>query len=96
MVQAKSQAKPEAQVDRTIPANIAGKTFVLGPKAYNPRVGHNSYQWEKMVALLTKAGAKGVKGEILAASLATHQAKPDKAHFDFVSYLTRRNALATK
>ena len=96
MATAKKEIATETPVDRTVPADIAGKTFILGPKAYNPRVGHNSYQWEKMTDLLNKAGAKGVKGEILAASLATHQAKPEKAHFDFVSYLTRRSALVAK
>ena len=79
-----------------IPADISGKTFVFGPKAYNPRAGHNSFQWEKMSALLEAAGDKGVKGEVLAKSLVAHYANPEVAHFNFVSYLTRRNALSVK
>lgn len=82
-------------INRDIPADIAGTTYILGGKPYNPRVLHNSYQWEKMVALLDKAGAKGVKGTALAESLAHHQSL-DKTHFNFISYLTRRGSLATK
>ena len=86
---------PVAEIDRSIPADIAGTTYVLGEKPYNPRVLHNSYQWERMVELLEKAGAKGVPGPQLAKSLAHHQSM-NKTHFNFISYLTRRGSLATK
>ena len=79
-----------------VPADIASATFVYGAKDYNPRAGHNSFQWEIMCALLDKAGAKGVKGDVLAASLATHHARPEESHFNFVSYLCRRNYLVAK
>jgi len=80
----------------SIPADIAGKTFVRGEKDYNPRAAHNSHQWEKMTSLLDKAGDKGVSGKDLAASLVAHFANPEESHFNFVSYLLRRNALAIK
>ena len=80
----------------TIPADIATKTFVLGANNYNPRAAHNSFQWEKMCDLLEKAGAKGVTGEVLAKSLVAHYANPEESHFNFVSYLLRRGALAIK
>lgn len=79
-----------------IPADIATKTFVLGAKPYNPRAAHNSFQWDKMTELLGKAGEKGVKGEVLAKSLTKHYADPEESHFNFVSYLLRRGALAIK
>ncbi len=84
------------EVSRTIPADIAATTFILGAKAYNPRAAHNSFQWEKMQALLAAAGDKGVKGDVLAKSLATHAANPDASHFNFVGYLKRHNHLASK
>lgn len=94
---AKAEAPAKVtEVDRNIPTDIAGKTYFMGEKEYNPRAVHNSYQWEIMVDLLTKAGAKGVKGAILATSLATHNSKPDQAHFNFISYLERRNSLRHK
>ena len=84
------------EVIHTIPTDIAGKTYVLGEKPYNPRVLHNSVQWERMVELLSKAGDKGVKGKVLAESLTQHQAKPGEAHFNFISYLQRRKSLTVK
>ena len=85
-----------AEVNRSIPTDIAGKVYIVGDKPYNPRAVHNSYQWEKMVELLDKAGEKGVKGSVLAESLATHNSKPDQTHFNFISYLQRRDSLAVK
>jgi len=93
---AKAAPKKEVEVNRNIPTDIAGKTYVLGEKPYNPRVLHNSVQWERMVELLDKAGANGVSGKVLAESLAQHVARVDETHFNFISYLTRRHSLAVK
>ena len=84
-----------AEIDRSIPSDIANTTYVLGAKPYNPRAVHNSYQWERMAELLAKAGDKGVPGPVLAKNLAQHHTL-DKTHFNFISYLTRRGSLATK
>lgn len=92
----KAEVKANAEVDRSIPADIRGKVYFVGPNSYNPRAFQNISQWDKMVEMLAKAGDKGVTGLLLAASLTINEKHPEKAHFNFVSYLERRGALINK
>ena len=86
-------AKPVTEVDRSIPTEIRGKVYFLGGSTYNPRAFQNISQWDKMVEMLNSAGDKGVAGIDLAKSLTVNEKHPEKAHFNFVSYLERRGAL---
>ena len=90
------KAEVPTEADRSIPADIRGKVYFQGPSPYNPRAFQNISQWDRMVEMLASAGDKGVAGLLLAASLTTNEKHPEKAHFNFVSYLERRGALIHK
>ena len=83
---------PVTEANRTIPNDIAGKTFWLGKAPYRPRAQHNMDSWERMCRHLAKGGTSGA---VLASELLVNGKHPDKTHFDFVSYLERRGALTT-
>ena len=85
-----------AEISRAVPNNIASQTFTIGKAAYNPRAAHNVDSWERIQVHLAKGGEKGVSGEILAKELVVNGKHPDRTHFDFISYLERRGALAHK
>lgn len=89
----KEETTPPAEVSRTIPSNIAERTFYLGKAPYNPRAQHNVDSWERMLSHLNKGGTKG---SVLAAELVVNGKHPDRTHFDFVSYLERRGALSNE
>lgn len=89
----KKETTPPAEVSRTIPSNIAERTFFLGKAPYNPRAQHNVDSWERMLSHLNKGGTKG---SVLAAELVVNGKHPDRTHFDFVSYLERRGALSNE
>ena len=91
-----TKTEAPAEVDRSVPADIRGKVYFLGGSTYNPRAFQNISQWDRMVDMLAKAGDKGVSGLLLAASLTINEKHPEKAHFNFVSYLERRGALIHK
>ncbi len=92
---AKKEEKAEA-VDRTAPSTIASATFYIGKAPYNPRAAHNIASWEAMCKHLIKGGDKGASGAVLAKELVVNGKHPDRTHYDFVSYLERRGALARK
>ncbi len=93
---AKAAKVEVAEISRKVPNSIASQTFVVGKAPYNPRAQHNVDSWERMCSHLAKAGDKGVSGAVLAEELVVNGKHPDRTHFDFVSYLERRGALAHK
>ena len=92
-VPAKAEEKV-VEVNRNVPMHMVGVMFVRGASAYNPRAAHNIASWERMCVHLDKAKGKGVDGKVLAGELTINGKHPEKTHFDFISYLERRSALA--